>query len=98
MEFSLLDPRGNQPVQHTIPLSAPRLHSLEGKTIYVYTCEAVPLLMPRIAELLPRFVAGVKVVVWDSSVGGRHGKAIIDGKLVPEIAANADACVAGHCE
>ena len=97
-EFSILDARGYRPELEMIPLTAPRLDTLEGKTVYVYTSEAVPLFMPEIARLLPEFAPGVNVVFWDNSVGGKDGDAVFRGELVKEIAENADAAMVGHCE
>jgi len=97
-DFSILDPRGIKPEVEMIPLRAPRLNTLEGKTVYVYTSEAVPLFMPDIARLLPEFALGVNVVFWDNSVGGKDGDAVFRGELVKEIAENANAGIVGHCE
>ena len=95
-EFPILDPRGIEPETELIPLKAPRLDTLEGKTVYVYCCEAIPLFMPEVARLLPEFAPGVKVVFWDDAIG--NNKAVFRGELVKEIAENADAGITGHCE
>ena len=95
-EFSILDPRGIEPEIETIPLRAPRLNTLEGKTVYVYCCEAVPLFMPEVVRLLPEFAPGVNVVLWDDSTG--NNKAVLKGELAGGIVENADAGITGHCE
>jgi len=94
--FTILDPRGIKPERKVMPLTAPRLDTLEGKTVYVYAFEGFAQLMPEIAKLLPEFVPGVKVVLWDDSVGSEQGPAVVEGKLVKEIAENADAVIAGN--
>ena len=96
--FSILDPRGIKPETEIILLTAPRLDTLKGKTVYVYCCEAVPLLMPEVARLLPEFAPGVNVVFWDDSVGGARRGAVGRGELAEEIVENADAGMLGHCE
>lgn len=95
-EFSILDPRGIKPKIEIIPLRAPRLDTLKGKTVYVYCCEAIPLFMPEVAKLLPEFVPGVNVVLWDDATG--NNKAVFRGELAKEIAENAHAGIIGHCE
>lgn len=94
--LSILDPGGIKPEWEVIPLTAPRLDTLEGKTVYVSGFEGFPLLMPEIARLVPEFAPGVNVVYWeDAEVSGR-GPAIVKGKLVEEIAKNADAAIVGN--
>ncbi len=97
-DLTIMDPRGTKPGCETIPLRASRLDTLEGKTVYVYCCEAVPLFMPTIAKLLPEFAPGVNIVFWDDSVGGAKRGTTGRGELAREIVENADAGIAGHCE
>ena len=77
-------------------LTAPRLNTLKSKTVYVYVFEGFGQLMPEIARILPEFAPGVKVLLWDESVGIDQGPAVVEGKLVKEIAENADAVIVGN--
>ena len=94
--FAILDPRGIKPERKVMPLTAPRLDTLQDKTVYVYAFEGFAQLMPEIAKLLPEFAPGVKVFLWDESVGIDQGPAVVEGKLVREIAENADALIVGN--
>ncbi len=94
--FPILDPRGIKPEVKITPLTAPRLDTLEGKTVYVYGFEGFGQLMPEIARILPEFAPGVKVSLWDESVGSDQGPAVVEGNLVKEIADNADAVIVGN--
>ena len=97
-DFSILDPLGVRPETEIIPLESLRPDTLKNKTVYVYTSEAVPLLMPEIAKLLSERFPDTKVILWDNSVGGRDGDAVFRGELVDEIKEKADAAIVGHCE
>jgi len=104
--FSILDPRGIMPEWEVIPLTAPRLDTLDGKTVYVYSFEGFAQLMPEIERLLPELAPGVKTVFWDNNVGSGQGPAmvggtlssseILGGEVVKEIRENADAVIVGN--
>jgi len=109
--FSILDPRGIMPEWDVIPLTAPRLDTLEGKTVYVYSFEGFAQLMPEIERLLPEFAPGVKTVFWDNNVGKSESKSgqgpvmvggtlssseILGGEVIKEIRENADAVIVGN--
>ena len=104
--FSILDPRGIMPEWEVIPLTAPRLDTLDGKTVYVYSFEGFPQLMPEIERLLPELAPGVKTVFWDNNEGSGRGSVmvggtlsaseILGGEVVKEIRENADAVIVGN--
>ena len=94
--FTILDPRGFQPERKVTPLTAPRPDALKDKTVYIYVFEGFGQLMPEIARILPEFAPGVKVLLWDESVGIDQGPAVVEDKLVKEIAEKADAVIVGN--
>lgn len=63
--YACLNPCGVTPEKLRIPLTAPRLDTLEDKTILVVMHEMDPNLMPEVHEQLLKQIAGINVVWWD---------------------------------
>ncbi len=81
-----LNPRGIEQVVDTKPL-APRLDTLDGKTIWLSAQEADPVIMPALAERLKKDYPNVNWREKESSTG--------EMELSPEEMKGADALIQG---
>ena len=90
--YACLDPRGRTSERAKVPLTAPRLLALEGKSVLVVTREDSPSLIAELRDLLSKQVPSIKLTTWDI---GRQG--LISGAQAKKLQADA-AIAGGGCE
>jgi predicted esterase len=84
--YKCLNPRGIEEPVDTKPL-VPRLDTLEGKTIWISTQEADPVIMPALTERLKREYPNVNWREKETSTGAEE--------LTPDEMKSADALIQG---